>query len=337
MLLDDNTGATAADRSARKKNEPDSELARRSIHGLKQLFRLHGTVQSARAHSSHPSSTNPGSDRASLAIHQPGGAPFSTSSDVSPKSRLPSHRHLAAKVGTSNRRHRISRVFSSVVSRIKRDSGVALSDAGDATQDNTDSESQCSENDEVYDEDAYSDDGQPGEHEHDRRNFLAIRAISRKAIEDFVLSLIYPDGELNSRTCHVTNRKEGSFHHAVFLAIEIGGKVEQEYVLKIPAHGTPQHWRPSDGFMLENEARLVQHIRHHTKCPVPEVVGYDEQLKNGIGAPYILKKKIDCIPAIDMWLGQPYKAIPNAEMHLHADDSSPKLEQKRITFLRSLA
>jgi hypothetical protein len=48
-------------------------------------------------------------------------------------------------------------------------------------------------------------------------------------------------------------------------------------------------------------------------------------------------KKIEGIPALDMWLGQPYKYIPDAEMHLHADDPSLELEQKRITFLRSLA
>jgi hypothetical protein len=108
-------------------------------------------------------------------------------------------------------------------------------------------------------------------------------------------------------------------------------------MLKIPAHGTPQHWRNGDDFVLESEAKLMQYIRFHTKCLVPEVVAYDETLKNAIGAPYILMKKMEGIPAIDAWFGQPYKAIPDAEMHLHADDPSPELEQKRITFLRSLA
>ena len=229
-------------------------------------------------------------------------------------------------------------MFTSVVSRFKRDSGVALSDTGDAIQDDTDSELQSSEDDDsVYNEDTYSDDGVPGDHEHDRRNFLAIRTITREAIETFVLNLLYPDDEVNSRTCHVTHRKEGSFHHAVFLTIENGRKVEQEYVLKFPAHGTQQHWRPGDGFMLETEAILMQHIHRQTKCPVPEVVAYDEKLNNAIGAPYILMKKMEGIPALDFWLGKPYKAIPDAVLHLYADDTSPELEQKRITFLRSLA
>jgi hypothetical protein len=89
--------------------------------------------------------------------------------------------------------------------------------------------------------------------------------------------------------------------------------------------------------MLENEALLMQRTRHHTNCPVPKVVAYDEKLNNAIGAPYILMEKIEGTLALDMWLGQPYKHIPDAEMHLHADDPSLELEQKRITFLRLLA
>jgi hypothetical protein len=114
-------------------------------------------------------------------------------------------------------------VFSSVVSRFKRDSGVALSDAGDVTQDETDIESQCSDNDEVYDEDVYSDDDVPSDHEHDRRNFLAIRSITRTALEDFMLNPLYSEDERNFHTCRVTHRKEGPFYHAVFLQIELGG------------------------------------------------------------------------------------------------------------------
>jgi hypothetical protein len=39
-----------------------------------------------------------------------------------------------------------------------------------------------SHDDSVYDEAAYSDDGVPDDHEHDRRNFLPIGTITREAI-----------------------------------------------------------------------------------------------------------------------------------------------------------
>jgi hypothetical protein len=291
--------------SLNKADEADPGLVRRSMIGLKQLFK--------------------------------DGAAFAVSPSIAPDAQSSNNSHLSPNLASPPRKHRVSRVFTSVVSRFKRNSGVALSNIDDAIQDDTVSEVQDSEDDDPVYDDAYSDDGVPDDHEHDRRNFLAIRSITRETIEDLLLNLLYPDNELNSRICRVTHRKEGSFHHAVFLAIEIGGDLEQEYLLKIPAHGTPQHWRPGDGFMLENEARLMQHILYHTQCPVPEVVAYDESLNNEIGAPYILMKKIEGIPALDFWLGKPYKMIPDAVLHLYADNPSPELEQKRLTLLRSLA
>jgi serine/threonine protein kinase len=183
----------------------------------------------------------------------------------------------------------------------------------------------------------YSNDGEPSGHEYDRRNFKAIRAISRTVLEDMVLDLVDPEEELPLGSCRVTQRKEGSFHHAVSLTIERDDQIAQEYVLKIPAHGTPKEWNADDIMMLEVEAQMMQHIRHHTDWPVPDVIAYDGSLGNAIGAPYILMKKMEGISAVDIWLGQPYKTIKDAELHLNADDPSPELEKKRITFLRSLA
>lgn len=183
----------------------------------------------------------------------------------------------------------------------------------------------------------YSDDGEPSGREHDRRNFKAIRGISRAALEEMGLDLVDPERKLSPGSCRVTHRTEGSFHHAVFLKVERDDEVPQEYVLKIPAHGTPKEWGMNDRMMLECEAQLLKHIRHHTDCPVPEVVAYDGGLQNAIGAPYILMKKIKGIAATDLWLGQPYRMFKSDDLHLEADDPSPEVEQKRVTFLRSLA
>jgi hypothetical protein len=186
-------------------------------------------------------------------------------------------------------------------------------------------------------EDFYSDDGEPSGCEFDRRNFKIIRDISRATLETLVLDLVDPEGQLHLDRCRVTKRDEGSFHHAVFLEIEREDQAVEGYVLKIPAHGILEEWRLNDNMMLGCEAKLLQHIRHHTACPVPEVVAFDGSLRNAIGAPYILMKKMEGIPASDLWLGQPYNTIDNRELHLNADDPSPEVEVKRITFLRSLA
>lgn len=118
----------------------------------------------------------------------------------------------------------------------------------------------------------YSDDGEPSGREFDRRNFKAIRGISRAVLKELGLDLVDPEKRLSPGSCRVTQRKEGSFHHAVLLKTERDDEIPQEYVLKIPAQGTPKEWGMNDRVMLECEAQLLKHIRHHTDCPVPELV-----------------------------------------------------------------
>ncbi|KAI4943573.1 hypothetical protein J4E91_009210 [Alternaria rosae] len=183
----------------------------------------------------------------------------------------------------------------------------------------------------------YSDDGEPSGREFDRRNYKAIRGISRAVLEELGLDLVDPEKQLSPGSCRVTQRKEGSFHHAVFLKIERDDEVPQESVLKIPAQGTPKEWGMNDRMMLECEAQLLKHIRHHTDCPVPELVAYDGGWQCAIGGPYILVKKMEGMAATDLWFGEPYRMVKTDDLHLEADDPSPEVEQKRVTFLRSFA
>ncbi|KAH6853015.1 hypothetical protein BKA58DRAFT_444816 [Alternaria rosae] len=147
----------------------------------------------------------------------------------------------------------------------------------------------------------HSDDGEPSGREFDRRNYKAIRGISRAVLEELGLDLVDPEKQLSPGSCRVTQRKEGSFHHAVFLKIERDDEIPQEYVLKILAQGTPKEWGMNDR------------------------------------APYILVKKMEGMAATDLWLGQPYRMVKTDDLHLEADDPSPEVEQKRVTFLRSFA
>jgi hypothetical protein len=233
------------------------------------------------------------------------------------------------KVGRMPRLHGFRRLFS-VFGRANREPATRSKGAGGSSQVTVTQPKHGSQHDaeNLDDEDDYSDDGEPNQHgKDDRRHFKAIRAITRKSLEDLVLKLVYPGEDLNPRSCHVTSRTEGSFNHAVMLRIELGSQLEQEYVLKIPAHGTPETWKNEDAFMLRNEAVLVKHIRHHTVCPVPEIVAFDETLDNPINAPYILMKTIPGKPATSLW----------ETSYTDADDPPPTLDEKRIRLLNSLA
>jgi hypothetical protein len=123
----------------------------------------------------------------------------------------------------------------------------------------------------------------------------------------------------------------------MFFKIEREDQIAQEYVLKIRAHGTQGEWHINDNMALKSEAQLMQPIFHDTGCPVPEIIAYDGDVKNAVGAPYILMKKLDGISAMDMWVDQSYKMMKDTGLHLNADDPWPELEQKHITFLRFLA
>jgi len=141
-----------------------------------------------------------------------------------------------------------------------------------------------------------------------------------------------------TRKCRITDRKEGSFHHCVCFRIDVDDVLADRYVLKIPAHGTDEHWQEGDAFMLRNEATLIQHTRHHTKCPVPEVIAFDATLDNAIGAPYILMKKLKGMSASDMWQGLMLPNPPKYDKeYMNADEPHPVLEALRVNILKSLA
>ncbi|KAL6708859.1 hypothetical protein ACN47E_002266 [Coniothyrium glycines] len=195
-------------------------------------------------------------------------------------------------------------------------------------------------NQEVLTEDdsIYSLDDDGSEDEFDRRDFETIRAIPSEVIKKLVLNVMQQKHGSKPWTCFITHRKEGSYHHCVFLRVELHGVLEQEYVLKIPAHGTPKNWQyPEDAIVLKNEAQLMQRIMYATKCPLPEVVDFHPLVNNDLGAPYILLKKIPGSSAEDMWHGKPLKELRDEDSFLTVDDTPPELEQKRINFLQSLA
>ncbi|CAO2657953.1 Nn.00g072130.m01.CDS01 [Neocucurbitaria sp. VM-36] len=293
---------------------------------IKQLFdfRRHKTQTMSKIWTSAPPTNKP-------ADHTPANTTTSSHTGSETPSQIfslpPDSTASASMTPMARPRNNPFRRLLSIFAHSKRDSAMSLGESIVTPQEQIDVE-----------EDTYSDEGEPDtEDEHDRRNFKAIRGIPREVIEAFVLKLFHPENSSDLHTCHVTQRKEGSFHHVVFLQIELDGAPQQEFVLKIPAHGTAEHWEEFDIYMLRNEAILMQHIRHYTECPVPKVITFDEYMDNPIGAPYILMEMMSGVSALDLWVGQPHKSLKIGEEYLDADTPTQEIEQKRMTFLRSLA
>jgi len=108
-----------------------------------------------------------------------------------------------------------------------------------------------------------------------------------------------------------------------------------EYVVKIPCVGTAARWQKQDAYMMRSEFGTIKFIGERTKCPVPEVVAYDDKLDNTLGAPYILMKACTGISASEVW----HDAHP---IHKDwdrdtVDFPSKELASKRERILRSLA
>ncbi|KAF2638259.1 hypothetical protein P280DRAFT_529090 [Massarina eburnea CBS 473.64] len=198
--------------------------------------------------------------------------------------------------------------------------------------DDEDSEVEPAAVDEAENTYEYEDEESCGE--YDRRNFPAIRAIRNLKIVAGVLKVLkLPEGA----TCEVTDRKEGSFHHVVMLAIREPEQADRELVLRFPAHGTPDEWQPIDGFNLKNEATNMLYIHQKTTVPLPQVLGFSDTVDNEFGAPYILMTKLSGTTAHNFWFGRPVREVTANRRHVEADCASDEVEEKRVVFLRSLA
>jgi hypothetical protein len=132
----------------------------------------------------------------------------------------------------------------------------------------------------------------------------------------------------------VVDRTRGAWNFAAMVNILQDGSIIKEYVVRIPGHGTLDHWTPQDAYMIEREVQLINHIRINTTAPVPEVISFETSHDHAFGYPYILMVKLPGKNAGNIWFDQPYKS---AYAYRSSDVPSTSTEKKRINFLRSLA
>lgn len=84
----------------------------------------------------------------------------------------------------------------------------------------------------------------------------------------------------------------GAYHHVVFLDAMDRKAKKEDFVIKIPGHGTSDRWRPEDEYMLLREADTMQYLWRNTTIPVPEIIAYSGTLDNNVGFPYIIMSRL---------------------------------------------
>lgn len=160
----------------------------------------------------------------------------------------------------------------------------------------------------------------------DRCQWDIITKIDRDTILDLVRTTIASFGYHNC-VLRITSTTQGTYHFVFIVkTIHRVTKKIQGFVVKIPGHGTPDRWTADDEYMLKREVDVMDLVNVHTEIPSPTVMGHSATLDNNkYGFPYIVMKLLPGKAATGLWFDD-HGAIP-----------SPETEEKRLTFLRSLA
>lgn len=167
----------------------------------------------------------------------------------------------------------------------------------------------------------------------DRSDWEVIRNIPDDTLRSLLLQFTDPTGKLPLEHTRVLGRTEGSYHHVVFLGLLRNRNVE-EYVIRIPAHGTVAFWGREDIYMMDREVKLMVYLYHHTKVPVAEVLACNTMIGDLADFPFILMRKLPGNSAFDVWYDNSYDPV---WAFRNADCPGEQTEKKRINFLRSLA
>ncbi|KAF2450817.1 hypothetical protein P171DRAFT_503564 [Karstenula rhodostoma CBS 690.94] len=169
-----------------------------------------------------------------------------------------------------------------------------------------------------------------------RQDFNAMRAIPEQNYKTCLVaiqSLQNRRGDpITAEDCKVLGKTEGAYHVVVSIGVTRKGNLER-YIFRVPANGTAALWRQEDRYMMEREVELLRQIRRNTDIPVPNVIAYNTELLNTLGAPWMLTDMLPGNSAYRIWFDAPSEE-PN---YYRADVPSPETHRKRVTFLKSLA
>jgi hypothetical protein len=166
----------------------------------------------------------------------------------------------------------------------------------------------------------------------DRAQWEVLYAINKEVFKKLLVdSLSTP---VRKRTVRFRGSTTGGYHFVVFMDAFVSKDKTDDYVIKVPGHGTRGRWGPEDEYMLTREAEALLHLSSSTNLPVPKVISYSATVDNEVGFPYIIMTRLPGQSADKIWFDQPYD--PDTA-YQHADFPTVGTEKKRVNFLRSLA
>jgi aminoglycoside phosphotransferase (APT) family kinase protein len=183
------------------------------------------------------------------------------------------------------------------------------------------------------DDDDEEEEEEEGDGSHPRCDFQTIAAISdAKYHELFKACNLFPSADCVA----VVRRDKGAYNAATFVDVLDGGKTHK-FVVRMPGHGTLEHWTDEDAYVLEREAQLIEYIRKNTAAPVAQVIDYATGHENALGFPHIVMTMLPGKPAYTLWFPEGYPFVGDDDVFRDADVPPPYIKKRRVAFLRSLA
>jgi aminoglycoside phosphotransferase (APT) family kinase protein len=249
------------------------------------------------------------------------------------------HEQNAIVAEQSKLRQWSRRIKAKVIKLSKKLTGNLHGHDADGCHDDNDDGAEFASHHDDNELDAVDDEAEDYEDDDDdeypRCDFKTIAAISDFKLQNLVRSCCSSVQDMDA--FHVVHRTRGSWNFAAMVNLIQDGHIVQEYVVRVPGHGTPEHWTSQDGYMLEREVQLINYIRMNTTVPVSEILDFDTSHDNILGYPYILMVKLPGENAGSIWFDQSYDPEDVTYAYRMADAPTIATEKKRLNFLRSLA
>ncbi|KAI4152401.1 MAG: hypothetical protein LQ340_002930 [Diploschistes diacapsis] len=89
----------------------------------------------------------------------------------------------------------------------------------------------------------------------------------------------------------------GSYNLIISLTFTDGIK----WAVRIPQHGTREHFGEEEAQAMRREMELLRAIRLKTTIPIPEVYHFDTSFENELGAPFSVVQWLEGEPVTDLW------------------------------------
>jgi hypothetical protein len=166
-----------------------------------------------------------------------------------------------------------------------------------------------------------------------RADWAPLKAISHGKFHRVLYQYVQGSDDDAVEDYFFVEEAQGNYNYVRLYSI-ISGPGAGTYVVKIPCVGTAARWQKQDADMLRSEFGTMKLIHERTKCPVPEVVAYDDTLDNVLGAPFIIMKASSGVMAGTIWFDRDSDGDEDYE---NADFPTEETHKKRTVFLQSLA